>query len=225
MVVGNGLLGMSFLLSSENDNESRVIFASGVSNSKETDIKEFNREKELILKHIKTDKKFIYFSSILSDIVDNPYYNHKLDMEELVRNNSNNYLIFRVPQIVGYSKNPNTLMNYLIRNIKDSNEVVINEGIKRALIDVTDIIRIVNYCDLKNTCLTLNISFIEKISVISLYQKLTVSLSCEENYSIETTHNDSNWNVDNSPLIIDAINELRFNQLDYTDDLIRKYTR
>ena len=57
MVIGKGLLGTSFLLSSENDNDSRVIFASGVSNSKETDIKQFNREKELILKHIKTDKR------------------------------------------------------------------------------------------------------------------------------------------------------------------------
>ena len=225
MVIGKGLLGTSFLLSSENDNDSRVIFASGVSNSKETDIKQFNREKELILKHIKTDKKFIYFSSILSDIVDNPYYNHKLAMEELVKTNSSNYLIFRVPQIVGYSNNPNTLMNYLIRNIKDSNEVVINEGIKRALIDVTDIVRIVNYCDLKATCLTLNVSFIEKVSVLCLYNKLCVSLSREENVSIKTTHNDSNWNVDNSPLIIETINELKFNQIDYTDDIIKKYTR
>ena len=57
MVVGNGLLGMSFLLSSENDNESRVIFASGVSNSKETDIKEFNREKELILERGEINKR------------------------------------------------------------------------------------------------------------------------------------------------------------------------
>ncbi len=225
MVVGKGLLGMSFLLSSENDNNDRIIFASGVSNSKETNIEEFEREKNLILINIKSERKFIYFSSVLSDVINNPYYQHKLEMEELIKSSTKNYLIFRVPQIVGYSGNSNNLIKNFSRNMKDGNKITIHEGIKRSLIDVTDLVRIVNYCDSNSSCLTLNLSFIELIGINELYEKIRIELGLEENFSINSIHEDYNWITTNSTLINEAIDELKINRIGYTDKIIKKYIK
>jgi hypothetical protein len=78
MIIGNGLISSVFLNSDENYDK-YIIFASGVSNSKETDSEKFAREKNLLSTAIKNNEnnlKLIYFSSILSGIVDLPYYNH-----------------------------------------------------------------------------------------------------------------------------------------------------
>ena len=83
MVVGNGLLAVSFKKNIEKY-ANYIIFASGVSNSKEIDNNVFLREKLLLIKTLSENekKKLIYFSSILTDTIDSPYYNHKKDIEE-----------------------------------------------------------------------------------------------------------------------------------------------
>ena len=81
MVIGNGLLGREF--KKYNDFNNCIIFASGVSNSNETDNVEFEREKLLLIKTIKENKdmKIIYFSSVLAGITNNKYYGHKIELE------------------------------------------------------------------------------------------------------------------------------------------------
>ena len=61
MIVGNGLIANLFR---ENDRENVVFFASGVSNSLETDKSAFLREENLIRKTIKENpnKIFIYLT-------------------------------------------------------------------------------------------------------------------------------------------------------------------
>ena len=62
MIVGNGLIASGFLESKE-DFSKCVIFASGVSDSKEIKLEEFDRERNLIIKTINENQneKFIYF--------------------------------------------------------------------------------------------------------------------------------------------------------------------
>ena len=63
MIVGNGLIANLFR---ENDSENVVFFASGVSNSLETDKSAFLREENLLRKTLEEnpEKIFIYFSTV-----------------------------------------------------------------------------------------------------------------------------------------------------------------
>ena len=62
MIIGNGLIANSFL---DSDLNNIIIFASGVSNSKEENLLEFDREKKLLLRIIyeNFNKKIVYFST------------------------------------------------------------------------------------------------------------------------------------------------------------------
>jgi len=83
MIIGNGLIASSFY---RYDTSDCVIFASGVSNSNDNNADNFKREKDLVTKVLSenNDLKFIYFSSILAGITNNDYYNHKIDIENLI---------------------------------------------------------------------------------------------------------------------------------------------
>ena len=61
MIIGNGLLANAFKCLPQQEN-SVIIFASGVSNSKEFSKAAFDREKNLLLKSIKDDAMLVYFS-------------------------------------------------------------------------------------------------------------------------------------------------------------------
>ena len=71
MVIGNGLLAKSF--SNFLDDDSILIFASGVSNSSETRISEFEREYDLLNEKLSkfNSARLIYFSTL--SIFDNVY--------------------------------------------------------------------------------------------------------------------------------------------------------
>ena len=122
MVIGSGLLG-SKLLDRYQDDLNVVIFASGVSSSNETDVNNFKREHDLLSNELRKcgQAKFIYFSTMLSGLYDKAYYIHKYNMEQLIRQSESNYIIFRLPQIIGAIGNANNLVNYL--------KFVINNGV------------------------------------------------------------------------------------------------
>ena len=91
-----------------------VVFASGVSNSTETDPAAFAREEALLREHLEDPRTLLYFSSC--GVADEhearrPYILHKRAMEDLVRAHGGR--IVRLPQVVGRTDNPHTLTNYL----------------------------------------------------------------------------------------------------------------
>ena len=116
MIVGKGDIASVL-----NDREGTISFASGVSNSNETNDSEFMREIELLDKQDRT-KCLFYFSSISVDdnqkVGGNKYLQHKLRMELLVKSNFENYNIIRIGNIT-WGSNPNTFINY-IKNKKTS---------------------------------------------------------------------------------------------------------
>jgi hypothetical protein len=127
MIIGKGDIAQIL-----NDRENIIFFASGVSNSSETDESEFNREKELLLKQDKS-KCLFYFSSISIDDKDkffnNRYLKHKLEMENLVKSNFQNYNIIRIGNIT-WGTNPNTFLNFIKNKIKNGEEVIIKDEYK-----------------------------------------------------------------------------------------------
>jgi len=224
MIIGNGLLASVFIDSDINYDDF-IIFASGVSDSKQTNQNEFNREKELVLKTLVENKelKFIYFSSILADISNNDYYNHKLEIENIIKDKSNNYIIFRVPQIIGRNGNKNNLVNFLKNAILKDDEITIFENVKRALLDIDDLINIVNYCKDKVNSSVINISDVEKISVFDLVTIISNHLNKESTIKIVVNENDNNWLVKNSEIVDESISNLDIKTNGYTNKIIKKY--
>jgi nucleoside-diphosphate-sugar epimerase len=147
MIIGNGLIAKAFI----NDfleNKNILIFASGVSNSQNNDLKEFLREKNLIQSSLKKRIKFVYFSTCsIEDPLhaENKYVQHKLHMENLISQMSENFLIVRLPQVAGKSENPNTLLNYLFSKIERGDLFNVFQNATRNIIDIDDIQKIINY--------------------------------------------------------------------------------
>lgn len=142
MVVGNGLLAKAF--NQYKDNDKVIIFASGVSNSKEINESEFEREKKLLNSFLNVNaKRLVYFStcSILDESLRNsPYVKHKIYMEKYIRRNFPNNIIFRLPNIVGKTDNPNTFFNYFKSSILNEYKISIDKNATRYLIDVDDLV-------------------------------------------------------------------------------------
>lgn len=88
-----------------------LFFASGVSNSRCADEKEYQREINLLLEQPKT-AHIVYFSSLAIFYSDTRYTRHKLDMEAMVKLNFPSYTIIRLGNI-DWGSNPHTLINYL----------------------------------------------------------------------------------------------------------------
>lgn len=142
MIIGNGLIATAFRYSNIN-HDNLTIYASGVSKSKESRIEEYNREYALIQEHI-YNNKFIYFSScsVLSNI-DTEYSRHKKNIENYIQRQCKDYLILRLPNIVGIPNNNSQLLNYMYYSLINQNTIKINIDCIRHLIDVEDLPKIV----------------------------------------------------------------------------------
>lgn len=147
MIVGNGLIANSF--SGFKEEQKILIFASGVSNSKETDISQYNRETNLLKNTIlnNQDKKIIYFSTTSiydKELSNQPYCIHKLKMENLIKELSNNFNIFRLPEVVG-NNNKYQIIGFLINKIKNEEPFEIWKNATRHLIGISDVVKISTY--------------------------------------------------------------------------------
>lgn len=141
-VIGNGMLAKAFEASGI-ERHGLVLFCSGVSNSWETSAAEFTREKSLLQEtiHSNPESKIVYFSSCAAGHINTPYYQHKSEMECLVESSAQNYLVVRLPQVVGVTKN-STLVSFIATSIKCKKPITVYQGAKRNLIDVEDVVRL-----------------------------------------------------------------------------------
>lgn len=140
MIIGNGLIASAFNPYFGNDKDV-IIFASGVSNSREIRREAFSRERQLLVDAMHHQLPVVYFSTCSvsdSELADTPYVLHKKEMEALLRT-AGNHVIFRLPQIVGKTPNPNTLTNYLYKNIMLGVHFQVWRHATRNLIDVDDV--------------------------------------------------------------------------------------
>jgi nucleoside-diphosphate-sugar epimerase len=146
MVVGHGLLARAF--SAYADDDRFVIFASGVANSLETDAASFAREHKLFAGVASRLGRgcLVYFStlSVLEPGPFSAYVEHKLAMEDEVRRLPS-HLVVRLPQVVGRSDNPATLVNFLVHRILSGTEFDLWVDARRNLIDVEDVVKIVGH--------------------------------------------------------------------------------
>lgn len=179
MIVGNGLLANAF--SPYSYNEGVVLFASGVSSSIETNVDEFDREHKLLsdtrLKY--PEALFVYFSStsVLDvELKSNAYFRHKLAIEKYITKNYPNFLIFRLPQVIGRSGNKNTLLNYLYIRLIENQIIQVWTKATRNVMDVDDIFKIANHIIsneiYKNTILNISAYPMPVLGILELLEEV-----------------------------------------------------
>jgi len=141
MIIGGGLIANAFKSSGH---DAVIIFASGVANSNETRESEYLREKNL-LKQQDKNKLLIYFSTMSVEdtaYAGRRYIGHKLEMENYVSEHWKSYLIFRLPIVVGISRNPNTLPNFFYNRIINREQINVLSNAVRYLIGVEELVEI-----------------------------------------------------------------------------------
>jgi len=178
-VVGSGMLARAFLAGLTEGSGAVCIYAAGVSNSNCTDVNEFERERQRLeqaLQHTIAADPFVYFGTC--SVADpearkTPYVQHKLAMERIVGTHPR-YLIFRLPQVVGKTPNPHTLLNFLYARIARSERFTVWRNARRNVIDVDDVVSIARQLiaddSMRNT--TLNIANPLSHTVIAIVQAL-----------------------------------------------------
>jgi len=223
MIIGNGLLANAF---KQNDNSKIIFFASGVSNSSENRKEEFERERILLYMTLKKnrDKKFIYFStcSVYDESLScSQYVLHKKEMENLVSEMSNNYNIFRLPQVVGKTKAP-ILINFLFHCIMNEQKMKILNSATRNLIYVDDVVKVVNEILIKqnhkNTILNIASPF--NLKVINIVQLIESIVNKKAVYDL--IEGGSSMSID----IIEIIELQAYNEIftdSYIYDILKKY--
>jgi nucleoside-diphosphate-sugar epimerase len=216
MVVGNGLLSKVF--SSYSSSNDILIFSSGVSDSSETSDFEFNREFELIEMYEKTDMKFVYFSSVTINN-NTKYFEHKKRMEDFIKEKFKNYLIFRLPNVVGFGGNDKNMFNYFKRKVKNEEEIFVKD-VFRSLVDVDDV-KIVcdNLIGLNKK--TIEFSYIERTKVIDIVNELSYFLNKKSNIVFcDSIFEDF---TKNSKEVDFVIEKLGITSSKYTKKIIEKY--
>jgi nucleoside-diphosphate-sugar epimerase len=144
MIIGSGMLARAFapLFSDSTEN---CVYAAGVSNSNCSDQREFDRERDRLMNAMEQHRLvdlFLYFGTCSANgSLNSPYVQHKIKMEKIVAEHSQ-YLILRLPQAVGKTENPHTLLNYIFTRIIRSERFQIWKNARRNIIDVDDVVRI-----------------------------------------------------------------------------------
>lgn len=176
MVVGKGLLAKTF--ETYKTSKEILIFASGVSNSKETNPNAFKREFELLKATISNypNAKLVYFSTVSitdASVNNSAYVQHKIKLENYIKAQTHQYLILRVSNVVGAIGNSNTIMNFLVAAVKEQQEITIWSKAERNFIDVEDVFCIVDALLTKNASnRTINVAMSESLLVKDVLKQI-----------------------------------------------------
>jgi len=187
MIIGNGLIANSI---KDSDNKNYIFFASGVSNSSTINALEFDREFKLIKELLRSheNKIFVYFSSCYisnNNAKLTPYYAHKLKMEDYISNNRLNYLILRLPQVIGKSNNNNTLINNFIYKSNINEIITLQKFANRYFIDILDLSEIINkliFLNIKNEIL--DIFYPKSYNLLDIIEILEICSGKKINYKL-----------------------------------------
>ncbi len=149
MLVGNGMIARRFRAFAERDDV--VLFASGVSNSKETRPEPYERERKLVDDTLRQapGRLFVYFSTAsIADPTEqgSAYVVHKMALEELIKARASAYLIIRASNVVGGPGNPHTILNFFVDRISRQESFTIWQHAVRNVIDIDDLYQLVSGC-------------------------------------------------------------------------------
>ncbi len=226
MVIGNGMIAKEF--ESYRNIDQIIIFASGVSDSTNTDVVAFERELNLITETIQNNKGklFVYFSTCsIYDLsmLQSSYVRHKIKMEDFIITNCPQFIIFRITNPIGYTNNTHTVVNYFIKHIIEKHKFEVWEKASRNIIDIDDMYLVCNKI-LQQKLFTnsiINIANPKNYSVSYIISCIEIHFDVKGNYIlvdkgggpiIDTTKVDALFSTFN----------IHFNE-DYFPKLLKKY--
>ena len=226
MVVGNGLIARGF--QDYADDDTVIIFASGVSNSANTDIAAFNREQRLLEDTIAANKhrKIVYFSTCSiydPSLQHSAYVQHKLAMENIIAASHNDYLVFRISNLAGKTDNPHTVFNFFIQHIESGKPFQVWKKATRNIIDISDALLICGHI-INNSLFSnqvVNIANPVNYPVIDIVTTIEHYFGKKGNYTL--VDKESNPIIDIHP-IDKIITDLAINfDRNYLERTIKKY--
>lgn len=202
MVIGTGLIANRFI---DYELQSKyLIFAGSVNDSAIRDEKIQLEEidvKNALLKY--PDIMFIFFSScsVLDPNVEHtPYVQHKVRMEKLIQDLAKKFLIFRLPQVLGYSNVKSSLINYFLDAIFNQKSFELWQNAQRNFIDINDVYEIVGEVLRRKTCLNkiINVASTQKTSISQLVSELENFTKLAANYIV--VNKGENYEIDVSEI-------------------------
>jgi nucleoside-diphosphate-sugar epimerase len=145
-IIGSGFIATKFKKYLKFIKKNKVIiYAAGISNSLEINKKNFAREIVQFKNFTqKNSKKLIYISTY--SVNDNSrnnklYVKNKIKIEKIIKKNSGEYIVIRLPEIIGKTKNLNTLTNFFYYNIINNKPFKVFKNSHRNLLDIDDAIK------------------------------------------------------------------------------------
>lgn len=226
MVAGNGLIAKKF--EKYKDNDSFIIFASGVSNSKSTDSEEYERETTLLQKYTDQypDKTLVYFSTCsINDPAESQsdYIAHKRQTEQYIRTRVKRFIIFRVSNLVGRSSNPNTILNFVVHHIKGGINFTLWMQAGRNLIDVDDFYAIADHIiqDGQFVNQTVNVANPNNYSIKEIVTAAEAHLQKKAHYIPIDKGSDTSIDISGIAQIVSELN-ISFTEA-YLPNLLHKY--
>lgn len=223
MIIGTGLIANAF--SEGNfDHTNFIIFASGVSNSKEERKEEYSRELSLLIDTLNDnqDKKLIYFSSCnIASANNSVYLQQKELIEEYIKRNVSNYLILRLPNVVGRSTNRFQLLNYFYFTLLEQKDLTAKVNYVRHLLDVNDlpkIMKLLTALQVKDSIL--NVAFNNGTKIKGLIEILEEAVGLRFK-NIEEDNSESDYLINNSTFLEYVKDSNQFNTK--PEDIIKKY--
>jgi nucleoside-diphosphate-sugar epimerase len=227
VIIGTGMVASALKNISGWDDD--ILFSSGVSNSGNSDIKNFQRETDLVKYHlskISSPVSFVYFSTISiydPSRLNNFYIKHKLFIEDLIRQSNVNYLIIRLPNLVGFSNNPHTLTNYFADSIRLDRTIELNQSAIRHLIDVDDLPSILKDIKLKfgKNKVTIDVETDFPLSADQILHSLEKAM--KKKAIIQIVKENADNNTEKIGLGIETMDYLWKTGNDYLLNLLEKY--
>ena len=230
-IVGSGFLANNFKKHESLFEKLNVcVYAAGVSNSQcvSSDLLEKDKKRLFNFKtRISENQMLIYFSTCsVNDPSRNktPYIKNKIEIENFIQNNFGKYLIIRLPEIVGKSKNNNTLINFFFDKIRKNITFNLWSTASRNLIGIDDAIKIlidllpkknyenkiINIANPKNYRVT---------DIVDTIERLTLT---KAKYNL-INRGELNWKIDVSQIFNSIKNcKIEFND-NYLENILKKY--
>ena len=230
-IIGSGFLANSFKKHENLFKKLNIsIYAAGVSNSLCQSKNLFKKDKDRLVDFSKQMNKkniILYFSTCSIDDPsrnNNEYIKNKLIIENFIKLNFEKYLIIRLPEVVGNTKNENTLIKFFFNKIQNRQTFNLWTKATRSVIDIDDAIKIL--IDLlsnkKMSNKIINIANPLKYSAIEIVRTIEKLISKEAQYNL-INEGDLNWKIDVSQISKSIKNcKIDFNN-DYLKNVLKKY--
>ena len=230
-IIGSGFLAKNFKNYESLFKKLNIcIYSAGVSNSLCVDEQLFKKDQNRLISFNKEiDKKniLLYFStcSIADPSRSNsPYVKNKLKIEKFIKSNFEKYLIIRLPEVVGKTKNNNTLINFFYNKINQKEKFTLWSRATRSIIDIEDVTKLMIdfLSNIKIDKKIINIANPLKYSALEIVKNIEKLVSKKAQYDL-IDKGDLSWKIDISEISKSIKNcRIKFNN-DYLENVLKKY--